>query len=159
VKDQHISKTTSTGRKRGRRSANARDVKGSTIVTGDHNTIQYSVPISTEPTDLAIAREIGDRRGEGAVLGNLGSAYKELGETSRAIQLYEERLTIAREIGDRRGEGNALWNMSLALDQLGERAQAILHAEQALTIYEQIEDPRAAQVRAKLAAWREQPNP
>jgi tetratricopeptide (TPR) repeat protein len=107
---------------------------------------------------LAIAREIGDRRGEGAILGNLGNVYKDMGETSRAIQFYEQRLTIAREIGDRRGEGNALWNMSLALDQLGERAQAIQYAEQALAIFEQIEDPRAAQVRAQLAAWREQTN-
>ena len=43
----------------------------------------------------------------------------------------------------------------MVLDQLGERAQAIQRAEQALTIFEQIEDPRAAEVRAKLAAWRE----
>jgi len=107
---------------------------------------------------LLIHREIGDRRGEGNSLGNLGNAYKNLGETRRAIQFYEQRLTIAREIGDRRGEGNALWNMSLALDQLGECAQAIQHAEQALTIYEQIEAPIAAQVRAQLAAWREQTN-
>jgi len=48
--------------------------------------------------------------------------------------------------------------MSLALDQLGERAQAIQYAEQALAIREQIEDPRAAKVRAQLAAWREQTN-
>ena len=48
--------------------------------------------------------------------------------------------------------------MSLALDQLGERVQAIQCAEQALIIREQIEDPRAAQVRAQLAAWREQTN-
>ena len=67
-------------------------------------------------------------------------------------------MLIDREIGDRRGEGDDLWNMSLALDQLGERAQAIQHAEQALTIYEQIEDPNAAEVRAQLAAWREQTN-
>jgi len=107
---------------------------------------------------LTIAREIGDRRGEGVALGNLGVAYQKLGETHRAIHFYEQRLTIAREIGDRRGEGNALWNMSLALNQLGERAQAIQYAEQALIVREQIEDPSAAQVRAKLAAWREQTN-
>jgi len=108
--------------------------------------------------DLAIAREIGDRRGEGAVLGNLGNAYADLGETHRAIQFYKQYLAIARGIGDRRGEGIALWNMSLALDQLGERTQAIQHAEQALTIYEQIEAPYAANMRAQLAAWREQTN-
>jgi len=105
---------------------------------------------------LLINQEIGDRRSEGIVLGNLGNAYAELGETRRAIQFYEQYLAIAREIGYRRGEGNALWNMSLALDQLGKRAQAIRYAEQALTIYEQIEDPTAPQVRAALAAWREQ---
>jgi len=107
---------------------------------------------------LTIVREIGDRRGEGNALCNLGIVYANLGETRRAIQFLEQYLTIAREIGYRRGEGNALWNMSLALDQLGEHAQAIQHAGQALTIYEQIEDPRAAKVRAKLAAWREQTN-
>jgi tetratricopeptide (TPR) repeat protein len=107
---------------------------------------------------LLIDREIGDRRGEGNALGNLGAAYANLGETRRAIQFYEQALLIGREIGDRRGEGNDLWNMSLALDELGEQVQAIQHAEQALIIYEEIEDPFAAQVRAQLAAWREQTN-
>jgi tetratricopeptide (TPR) repeat protein len=88
----------------------------------------------------------------------LGSAYAHSGETHRAIQFFEQCLTIAREIGDRRGEANDLWNMSLALDQLGERAQAIQHAEQALAIFEQIEHPNAAQVRERLASWREQTN-
>ena len=106
---------------------------------------------------LTIDREIGDRRGEGSVLGNLGVEYAELGETRRAIQFYEQQLAIAREIGDRRGEGIAL-NMSLAQAQLSEKAQAIHHAEQALIIYDQIEDPNAAKVRAALAAWREQEN-
>ena len=41
-------------------------------------------------------------------LGNLGSAYKNLGEPRRAIQSYEQALQIAQEIGDRRGEGNHL---------------------------------------------------
>ena len=107
---------------------------------------------------FAIVREIGDRRGEGNALGSLGIAHMNLGETRRAIQFYEQQLAIVREIGYRRGEGIALYNMSLALDQLGERAQAIPHAEQALTIFEQIEDPNAAEVRTKLAAWREQTN-
>jgi tetratricopeptide (TPR) repeat protein len=33
---------------------------------------------------LEIAREIGDRKGEGTALGNLGVAYKNLGEARRA---------------------------------------------------------------------------
>jgi hypothetical protein len=38
---------------------------------------------------LVIAREIGDRHGEGNALGNLGIAYTNLGETRRTIDLYE----------------------------------------------------------------------
>ena len=62
MKDRPVSKrTTSTRRKSGRRSAKARDVTGSTIVTGDHNTIQYSVPVSVGPTALHQLRApVGD---------------------------------------------------------------------------------------------------
>ena len=42
-------------------------------------------------TALAIDREIGDRRGEGNVLGNLGIAYAALGQVEQAIGLYEQR--------------------------------------------------------------------
>ncbi len=69
----------------------------------------------------------------------------------KVIEFYEQYLVIAREIGDRRGEGNALWNSALAHDSLRNRAEA------ALKICEAIEDPEAAQVRAQLAAWREEP--
>ena len=62
---------------------------------------------------LAISREIGDRRGEGNDLGNLGNAYKNLGEVRRAIGYYEQALVIAREIGDRRGEAFLCWNLGL----------------------------------------------
>ncbi len=34
---------------------------------------------------LAIGRDIGDRRGEGAVLKRLGNAYSSLGEVAKAI--------------------------------------------------------------------------
>ena len=71
---------------------------------------------------LAIAREIGDRRGEGTDLGNLGNAYADLGQVRRAIEYYEQALAIAREIGDRRGEGNTLGNLGLLLKQQGDVA-------------------------------------
>ena len=91
--------------------------------------------------DLAIAREIGYRRGEGQTLGNLGSAYGDLGETRKAIDYYEQRLAIARETGDRRGEGYALHNRAATLDKLGRRDEAIPDAQAALAIFEEIEDP------------------
>jgi tetratricopeptide (TPR) repeat protein len=49
---------------------------------------------------LVIAREIGDRRGEGSSLANLGVAYASLGETGKAIALLEQALAIGRAIKD-----------------------------------------------------------
>jgi tetratricopeptide (TPR) repeat protein len=90
----------------------------------------------------AAAREIGDRDGEGAALNNLGIAYWNLGETRRAIELYDQRLVIAREIGDQRGEGQALGNLGITYADLGETRRAIEHFEQCLLIMREIGDPR-----------------
>jgi hypothetical protein len=98
-----------------------------------------------------IARDIGDRRGEGIALGNLGSAYVILGETRRAIEPFEQDLVIAREIGDRRGEGIVLTNLGSAYVILGETRRAIAVLGKALVILETIESPHAAEVRAMIA--------
>ena len=79
---------------------------------------------------VAACRALGDRRGEGNALGNLGIAWADLGETRKAIEFYEQLLAIAREIGDRRGEGNALGNLGIAWADLGEPRKAIEYHEQ-----------------------------
>ncbi len=67
-----------------------------------------------------IAKEIGDRQGEGADLGNLGLAYSDLGQVEKAIEYYEQALVIFKKIGDRRGEGADLGNLGLAYSDLGQ---------------------------------------
>jgi len=89
---------------------------------------------------LLIAREIGDRRGEGNALGNLGNAYAALGDARKAIEYYEQYLAIAREIGDRRGEGNALGNLGSAHAALGDARKAIEYYEQQKAIVREIGD-------------------
>jgi len=91
---------------------------------------------------LNLHREIGDRRGEGNDLGNLGSAYAALGDARKAIEFYEKALIIDREIGDRRGEGNALGNLGLAYADLGDARKAIEFYEQYLSIAREIGDRR-----------------
>jgi tetratricopeptide (TPR) repeat protein len=86
------------------------------------------------------ARAVGDRRVEGADLGNLGVAYADLGEVQRAMEYYEQALVIAHEIGDRRNEGAWLGNLGLAYADLGEVRRAIESYEQALVIARAIED-------------------
>ena len=87
-------------------------------------------------------------------MGNLGLAYAELGETRRAIELYEQQLVIVREIGDRRGEGNAPHNIAGALAREGRRDEAIEAAERAVAIYKQIEDPNLGTAEARLRELR-----
>jgi tetratricopeptide (TPR) repeat protein len=91
---------------------------------------------------LSAARQSGDRRGEGRALGNLGIAYRNLGDARKAIEFYEQRLVIAREIGDRRGEGRALGNLGNAYYSLGDARKAIEFHEQALVIDREIGDRR-----------------
>ena len=88
------------------------------------------------------ARDIGDRRREGSHLGNLGNAYRDLGDARRAIEYYEEALVISREIEDRRMEGAGLGNLGLAYAALGEVRRAIEYYEQALTVAREIGDRR-----------------
>ena len=68
---------------------------------------------------MKIAQEIGDRSGEGAAYGNLGSAYQSLGDYRKAIEYHEKRLKIAQEIGDRSGEGAAYGNLGSDLPLTG----------------------------------------
>ena len=103
---------------------------------------EYRKAIEHYEQALDIAREIGDRRGEGAHLGNLGLAYADLGDARKAIEYYEQALAIARKIGDRRGEGADLGNLGLAYAALGDARKAIEHYEQALAIAREIGDRR-----------------
>ena len=68
---------------------------------------------------LVIAREIGDRRGEGNALGNLGVAYQNLGEPRRAIDYYKQALAIYHEIGDQRIVGQILESLTQADAAIG----------------------------------------
>ncbi len=91
---------------------------------------------------LSATKRLQERTAEGYVLGNLGVAYKNLGETARAIQFYEQQLAIVRELGDRRGEGNALGNLANAYAALGETRRAIQFYEQRLAIASEVGDSR-----------------
>jgi tetratricopeptide (TPR) repeat protein len=91
---------------------------------------------------LAAARRLKDREAEGRHLGNLGNAYRQLGEARRAIEHHQQALVVTREIGDRRGEGAALGNLGLAYAELGEPRRAIEYYEQCLVIHREIGDRR-----------------
>ena len=89
---------------------------------------------------MKIAKEIGDRAGEGRAYGNLGITYKSLGDYQKAIEYHEVRLIIAKEIGDRAGEGRAYGNLGNAYQSLGDYQKATEYHEVRLKIAKEIGD-------------------
>ena len=89
---------------------------------------------------LKIAKEIGDRAGEGGAYGNLGIAYQSLGDYQKAMEYHEKHLKIAKEIGDRAGEGGAYGNLGISYRSLGDYEKAIEYHEKRLKIAKEIGD-------------------
>ena len=69
---------------------------------------------------MKIAIQIGDRAGEGQAYGNLGNAYKLLGDFRKAIEYHEKHLKIAIQIGDRAKEGGSYHNIGDGYSELGQ---------------------------------------
>ncbi len=99
--------------------------------------------IESHEAALVIARELGNRKAEGATLANLGLSYAALGQPRQAIQTYKQHLVIAREVGDRRTEGEVLTNLGLAYAELGESERAIECLQAALVIFREAGELRA----------------
>ena len=66
--------------------------------------------INLPSRDLAIARDIGNRAGEGNAFGNLRICHYSLGDYRQAINLHTQALAIDRDIGYRKGEGTDVGN-------------------------------------------------
>jgi tetratricopeptide (TPR) repeat protein len=93
-------------------------------------------------SQLRAARIVKHREAEGVALGNLGIAYKDLGDARKAIEFYELALVIVREIGKRRAEGANLGNLGNAYAALGDARKAIEFYEQCLMLHREIGDRR-----------------
>jgi tetratricopeptide (TPR) repeat protein len=92
--------------------------------------------------NLAIAREMGDRRDEMSALADLGSLYQSLGEPLRANCFFDDSLAIARDIGDRRGERVALTGVGRVYNSTKAYDTGIEFHEQGLSIARETEDPQ-----------------
>ena len=84
---------------------------------------------------MSIRREVGDRKGEGETLSNLGFFHRTLGKYDEALKHYEEALSIRREVGDRGGEGTTLHNLGFVYELRGEKDNARKCYREALGIH------------------------
>lgn len=93
---------------------------------------------------LATARAQHSRRHEGLVLGHLGTAYKNLADYTRAMELHTQALAIKRELGDEIERAKTLNNIGLVEEARGNCAQALAVYTQSLEIFTRLNQPRFA---------------
>ena len=89
---------------------------------------------------LEIAKEVGDRAGEGRSYGNLGNAHQGLGEFKTAMEYHQRHLEIAKEVGDKAGEGRSYGNLGNAYQGLGQFKTAIQYHQRGLEIAKEVGD-------------------
>ena len=87
---------------------------------------------------LAIHREVGNRRFEGNLLGNLGSVHMNQGRLEEAAAHYSQALTIHREVGNRRFEGIVLGYLGILNVQQGRIEEAAIHYTQSLAMAREV---------------------
>ena len=83
---------------------------------------------------LVIYREIKDRAGEGRILSNIGTIYRNLSQYSQALNFFQQALAITQEIPDPVSQGVILGNIGVVYDRWGSYFQALDFYNQALTI-------------------------
>ncbi|MEU9405827.1 tetratricopeptide repeat protein [Streptomyces sp. NPDC048281] len=91
---------------------------------------------------LALFRELGDRRREGAALNNLGLVLREVRRFEEAIDAHTQAAGIFRETDDRHGEGQALGNLGADLREVRRFEEAIDAHTRAAGIFRETDDRR-----------------
>ncbi|MDJ0712668.1 MAG: tetratricopeptide repeat protein [Prochloraceae cyanobacterium] len=85
-------------------------------------------------------------RKQGKTMSNLASAYYSLGEYSKAIDYYQQRLILSRSLGDRYGEGKTLNSLGRVYYELGKYTKALGLYKQSLAIADEIKIPQGQAV-------------
>ena len=101
---------------------------------------KYKEAKGLDEKTLSIMIEIGDRQGQSACYGNLGSVFQSLGEYEKTETYYKTALVITNEIGDKRGEATCYGNLGTVYQFLGEYGKAETYQKNALVIRKEIGD-------------------
>ena len=99
---------------------------------------QFKTAIKYHQRHLEIAKEVGDKAGEGRSYGNLGCAYDSLGQFKTAIEYHQRGLEIAKEVGDKFGEGIGYGDLGCAYDSLGQFKTAMEYHQRGLEIAKEV---------------------
>ena len=89
---------------------------------------------------LALAKEMGNTKGECTNYGNLGNAYLKAGEYEKAIEYSNKALEISKVIGLKREESINNGNLGSVYQCLGEYARSLEYHKKSLEINKELGD-------------------
>ncbi len=101
---------------------------------------RYTEVLRLDEQSLSMAHEIGDRKGQAALLNNISQIYKVQGNSGKALDYLEQSLPISQELGDKELEGVTLNNIALIYDAKGDHPNALKYFEQSLSLSREIND-------------------
>ena len=85
------------------------------------------------------------------MLGNLGNAYQQLGDTMRSLEFYEKSLALRRDLGDLNGIASDSFNLSVLYAKQGDIVRSIKLAKDSTKIFTQTGNPNIQQAQALVA--------
>lgn len=102
----------------------------------------YSDARALQEESLALARQLGDKRGVANALNTLANISLYKGDYDTARSLYSEALDLWQETGNRHGEAVSLGNLGIIMAEQGDHTTARAHMEDSLAIRRQLGDQR-----------------
>ena len=69
-------------------------------------------------------KEIGDKRGEAADYGSLGTVFESVDQYTKAEDYLQKQLVICKEIGDKKGEASGYGNLGTEFKFVGQYTKA-----------------------------------
>jgi non-specific serine/threonine protein kinase len=103
----------------------------------------YPAARALHEESLVIRRELGDRPGIAASLGNLGNVAFNQGDYPAATALQEQSLAIRRELGDRYGTATTLNNLGAVAINQGDYPASRAVLEESLAIGRELGNPHS----------------
>ena len=91
---------------------------------------------------LQVRREIGDKRGLGDTLIDLGDFYDDRGDHDQALKMYKEALQLQRDLGNESLQAICLNNIGTAYSEKGQYEDALTYYQQALQLREKSKVPQ-----------------
>jgi CHAT domain-containing protein/tetratricopeptide (TPR) repeat protein len=111
------------------------ELTGSRLQKGD-----FAQALKTSNLAARIAERIGDQRGLGHALTNLGLIHGRQNRSAQALECYQKSLAAYEEVGDKLGKALALYNIGIAYKNQRHFDKALEYYEKSLAINKETGD-------------------